>query len=68
MNVVKGLGLDMVSKSFEATPEIVVNIRNSAIKTSLIELKAKLLNISTEQVDDKTIVPFCTIEHINDKV
>lgn len=64
MNVIKSLELHIEEKSFEAQPRVVLKIRNSEIEQSLIQLKAKLLNISTEQIDDKTVVPFCQINEL----
>ncbi len=64
LNVTKSLNLKIVNKTFEAIPYIHIEVPRSKIELSLIQLKAKLLQISTEQIDDKTIVPFCKIEKI----
>lgn len=64
MNVTKSLNLNIVTKTFEVIPFIEIEIPKSKTEQALTELKAKLLQISTEQINDKTIVPFCKIEKI----
>jgi uncharacterized YigZ family protein len=64
LNVTKSLNLNIISKTFEAVPFIEIEVPRSQIDQSLIELKAKLLQISTEQIDEKTMIPFCKIEKI----
>ena len=66
LNVTKLLHLEIITKTFEATPFIEIEVPRSKIDESLVNLKAKLLNISTEQVDEKTIVSFCKIEKISE--
>lgn len=62
LNVTKSLDLNIVAKTFEAVPFIEIEVPRSKIELSLIELKAKLLQVSTEQVDEETTIPFCKIE------
>jgi len=62
MNVVKSLELNIMEKSFESRPQMMIRIRNSEVESKLLLLKARLLNVSTEQVDEKTEIPFCKIE------
>ncbi len=64
MNVIKSMNLDILEKSFEASPSVIINIRNSEVTETMTLLKAKLLNISTEQITEKTEVPFCKIQSI----
>jgi uncharacterized YigZ family protein len=64
LNVTKSLNLNIVNKTFEAIPYIEIEVPRSKIDQSLINLKAKLLQISTEQITDKTTVPFCNIDKI----
>jgi len=64
LNVTKSLNLNIVNKTFEAVPYIHIEVPRSKIELSLIQLKAKLLQISTEQIDEKTTIPFCKIEKI----
>ena len=62
LNVTKALNLEIITKTFEATPFIEIEVPKGKIEESLIDLKAKLLNISTEQINEKTVIPFCKIE------
>lgn len=62
MNVVKSLELNIIDKSFEERPKMVIRIRNSEVESKLLLLKARLLNISTEQVDEETEISFCQID------
>lgn len=64
MNIIKSMNLNIIEKSFEVNPVVVINIRNSKIESTLIKLKALLLGISTEQIREETTVPFCDIKHI----
>lgn len=64
LNVTKSLNLNIVDKVFEAIPFIDIEVPRSKIEQSLIDLKARLLQISTEQIDEETIVPFCKIDKI----
>lgn len=64
LNVTKSLNLNIVNKVFEAVPFIEIEVPRSKIEQSLIDLKAKLLQISTEQITEKTTVPFCKINKI----
>lgn len=64
MNVVKNLGLTITNKVFEAQPYIDIEIRKSIASQALRKLKANLLKISEEQVNEDTKVSFCTIESI----
>jgi len=68
LNVVKGLNLNIVTKLFEVEPYIEIEVPKSKIDESLVKLKANLLNISTEQITAKTIVPFCDISFVSDNV
>jgi len=62
MNVIKTMQLNIVEKVFEASPYIRIDIPKSKSEACLIRLKALLLNVSTEQVNEKTEIPFCKIE------
>ena len=64
LNITKSLNLNIISKTFEAIPFIEIEVPRSKIDLSLIELKAKLLQLSTEQIDEETTIPFCKIEKI----
>lgn len=62
LNVTKSLKLEITNKVFEAEPYIEIEVPKSKIEESLVNLKANLLQISTEQIDEETIVPFCKID------
>lgn len=64
LNVVKSMDLNITDKVFEATPYITVEIPRSKTHALLVQLKAKLLQVSEEQIDSETVIPFCTIEQI----
>lgn len=64
LNVIKSLHLTITAKVFEDTPYVVVDIPKSQIEKSIVQLKAKLLQVSEEQITDKTEISFCTIEQI----
>ncbi|MFT6338182.1 MAG: putative YigZ family protein [Saprospiraceae bacterium] len=64
LNVTKSLDLNITNKVFEAVPFIEIEVPRGKIDQSLINLKAKLLQISTEQITDKTTIPFCKIDKI----
>ncbi len=66
MNIVKSLHLKIKKKVFEATPFIDIELPKSKTTETLINLKARLLQISIEQITDRTIVPFCSIKKISD--
>ena len=64
LNVIKSLYLEITQKVFEATPFVVVEIPKSKTDLSLIKLKAKLLQVSEEQINEETEIPFCIIESL----
>ena len=65
MNVIKSLKLEIKEKVFEAKPFVTIQIPQSETASALIRLKAKLLQISEEQITDETVIPFCSIEKID---
>lgn len=64
LNVVKNQDLNIINKVFEAEAYIDIEVRASQTEQSLLHLKAGLLNVSTEQIEDDTSIPFCSIEKI----
>lgn len=64
LNVIKSLNLNMVKKVFESNPYVVVEIPKSQSERSMVQLKAKILQVSEEQINDETEISFCTIEQI----
>ena len=66
MNCIKSLELDILEKEFTDSCQVTVNIRLSQ-QTELIQrLKAVLLEVSLEQIDNETKVPFCQIEKLEE--
>ena len=66
MNVIKSLHLSIIEKVFEAIPYIVIEIPKSKVSEKMVQLKAKLLQVSEEQINDKTEISFCDIKQIQD--
>lgn len=62
LNVVKSLELNITNKEFDAVAYADIEVPRSQIDQALIELKARLLQVSTEQIDEETVIPFCKIE------
>jgi len=62
LNVIKSLHFTITEKVFEASPYVIIEIPKSLTSQSIVQLKAKLLQVSEEQVSDETKVSFCTIE------
>lgn len=62
LNVVKSLDLNITNKEFDAVAFADIEVPRSQIDQALIELKARLLQVSTEQIDEETVIPFCKIE------
>lgn len=67
MNCIKSLDLDILEKEFTDSCEVKVNIRLSQQEELIQRLKAVLLEVSLEQIDDKTTVPFCKIDRLEEK-
>lgn len=68
MNIVKGQKLNIIDKVFETEPYIDILIRRSLIEEDLVQLKAGLLNITTDQITEETEIPFCKITKVRDHV
>jgi uncharacterized YigZ family protein len=64
LNVIKSLNLNITEKVFETIPYIVLEIPKSQVETKLVQLKAKLLQVSEEQIDEETEISFCDIKRI----
>ena len=64
LNVIKSLHLNIKEKVFEASPFVLLEIPKSQTKDKIIQLKAKILQVSEEQIDEDTEISFCTIEPI----
>ncbi|MBK8632856.1 MAG: YigZ family protein [Saprospiraceae bacterium] len=66
LNVLKKLDLDIVEKNFDTEVQVVVNLRKSTQFEILLQLKATLLEVSIDQVDEATLVPWCKITQKED--
>lgn len=64
LNVIKSLHLNITKKVFESSPYIEIEIPKRKTNHSIIKLKAKLLQVSEEQINKETEIPFCSIEAI----
>lgn len=62
MNVVKRQGLTMVEKDFGVSPRIVIEVEERGAELEIRKLKAALLDISLDRIDEETEVDFCTIK------
>ncbi|MBK8388058.1 MAG: YigZ family protein [Saprospiraceae bacterium] len=66
LNVLKKLDLDIVEKNFDTEVQVVVNLRKSTQFEILLQLKATLLEVSIDQVDEATQVSWCKITQKED--
>jgi len=64
MNCIKNINLDILKKEFTENCEVIVNIRLSEQAQLIERLKAVLLEVSLDQINEKTVVPFCKIERL----
>ena len=67
LNVIKSLQLEIKEKVFDAAPYLIIEIPKSQTARKLIQLKAKLLQITEDQIDEDTSLPFCQINKIETK-
>ncbi|HMP31610.1 MAG TPA: hypothetical protein PKD85_18555, partial [Saprospiraceae bacterium] len=65
MNEVKALDILICEKHFETYPFIIVKIRQSLANGKIKMLKAKLLGISLDRIEDQTQVNGLTIEQLD---
>ena len=56
LNHLKKLDIDIISKDLGTSASLTIGIRQSMTDDLLTKLKAKLLNISEDRIDEKTIV------------
>jgi uncharacterized YigZ family protein len=66
LNVIKSLHLKIIEKVFETNPFIEIEIPQSQVISKIVQLKAKLLQVSEEQINEETEISFCNIEQIQD--
>jgi uncharacterized YigZ family protein len=65
LNEAKSLNLIIAGKDFNENPSIIISLRQSTSSDIIKKLKAGLLKIDLERINEETIVPFCKIEKIN---
>ena len=65
MNAVKKLNINIVEQHFEETAFLKIGIRKSHVQELLIKLKASILKVSTEQVDEDTKIAGLKINPID---
>ena len=66
LNELKNLHFDIITKEFNEDPAVEIAINKGDGPQNLAVLKAKLLEISLDRIDDATEVPFCKIDLINE--
>lgn len=59
-NVLKKLNVVIIDKSFTSGVEAIIGIRKSLELETILLLKAELLEISLEQVNEETVIPWCS--------
>lgn len=64
MNCIKSLVLAISEKEFTDSCRVVVSIRQSQQDELITKLKALLLGVSIEQIEEDTKVDFCTINRL----
>lgn len=64
MHVVKEMALDIWEKEFASNCMVVLKMRQSTVDKTILLIKAGLLLKSVEEVDDDTLVPFCTFKRM----
>lgn len=64
MNCIKSLDLEISSKEFTDSCSVVVSIRRSMQDELITKLKALILEVSIEQIEDDTKIPFCKINKL----
>jgi len=65
LNVIKNLDLEITNKYFEAIAYVDIELPLSRIDETLVTLKANLLQISEEQINEETDLKFCTINELD---
>jgi uncharacterized YigZ family protein len=67
LDVLKDLDLEIKDKQFLTSCTVHICIRLSLAEQVLIEFKARMLNVSYEEVTESTEIPFCKIEESTSK-
>ena len=62
LNKLKKLQIDIIHKDLGASPVLKITIRQSQSKLLIDKLKGKLLDISVDRINEKTLVPGLKIE------
>jgi uncharacterized YigZ family protein len=61
LDCIKSLDIEITDKSFETNATIDIALPAPSSSEILIALQARILGVSTEQIDEKTIIPGCSI-------
>lgn len=64
LNEIKAMKLDIDHKEFAQEVVVTLSIKISEAVSKINLLKAKLLKISIDQINEDTVVPFCKISPI----
>jgi uncharacterized YigZ family protein len=62
MDVLKQLEVEIAQKVLNESPYFILNIRASQFKEKIWMIKARLLNRNPEDINEETIIPYCTFE------
>lgn len=62
MDILKQLEIEIVEKVLTETPYFVLAIRSSMFHDKIQLIKARLLNRNPEDINEDTIIPYCTFE------
>ncbi|MBK8700348.1 MAG: YigZ family protein [Saprospiraceae bacterium] len=60
MNELKSLDFEILAKSFLAEAEVTIATPKSEFEDKIIHLKARLLHVSPETINEETVISFCT--------
>ncbi len=65
LNVIKDLDIEISEKVFDANCEVKIQLRLSEEYTTMLQLKARLLYKSLEEVNYETVIPFCKVNKLS---
>lgn len=65
LDCIKSLEIEITDKSFDTNATIDIALPAPTSADMLVQLQAKILGVSTEQIDDKTTIDGCQIDIIN---
>ncbi len=65
MEAIKGIETIKTEKLFEGTPRIIMHVPQSLAEQTIIQLKANMLNRSTEDIEEETEVADCEFKIVD---